>query len=80
MEVFVWYLIASYCINLLFVVILAVNDYKSIGLEMSIKDILSSLVVLIMSPISVWIMIFHIIQSTLPEDFWSRPIINFKKK
>ena len=80
MEVLMVYTIATYSINLLFTVIIAVDDYKSNGLEISIENILFGLLFLIMSPMSVWIMIFYIIKSNLPEDFWSRPIIKFKKK
>ena len=80
MEILTWYLIAAYSINLFFAVVMTVNDYKSNSLQMNLKDILFVLAFLIMSPISVWIMIFYIIQSNLPEDFWTRPIIKIKKK
>ena len=80
MEILTWYLIAAYSINLFFAVVMTVNDYKSNSLQMNLKDILFVLAFLIMSPISVWIMIFYIIQSNLPEDFWTRPIIKLKKK
>lgn len=80
MEWLTVYTIETYIINLLFAVIITVNDYKSNSLVISIENILFGLLFLIMSPISVWIMLFYIIQSNLPEDFWSRPIIKLKKK
>ena len=80
MEGLIVYLIASYSINLLFAVIMTINDYKSNDLVVSIKNILFCLAFLLFSPISVWIMVFYIIKSNLPEDFWSLPIIKFKKK
>ena len=80
MEILTWYLIAAYSINLFFAIIMTVNDYKSNGLEISVENILFSLVILIMSAIAVWVMIFYIIMDNLPEDFWTRPIIKIKKK
>ena len=80
MEILTWYLIAAYSINLFFAIIMTVNDYKSNGLEISVENILFALVILIMSPIAVWVMIFYIIMDNLPEDFWTRPIIKIKKK
>ena len=80
MEILTWYLIAAYSINLFFAIIMTVNDYKSNGLEISVENILFALVILIMSPIAVWVMIFYIIIDNLPEDFWTRPIIKIKKK
>ena len=80
MEVFIWYLIASYLLTLMLAIVMAVNDYKSGNMNYSLSDIFKVLFVLVSAPITLWIMIFLIIKDNLPEDFWTRPIIKIKKK
>ena len=80
MEIFTWYLIASYLITLMLAIVLSVNDYGSGNMNYSLSDITAILFVLAFTPITLWIMIFLIIKDNLPEDFWTRPIIKIKKK
>ena len=80
MEIFTWYLIASYLITLMLAIVLSVNDYRSGNMNYSLSNITVILFVLAFAPITLWIMIFFIIKENLPEDFWTRPIIKIKKK
>jgi len=80
MEIFTWYLIASYLITLMLAIVLSVNDYRSGNMNYSLSDITVILFVLAFSPITLWIMVKKIIKKNLPEDFWTRPIIKIKKK
>jgi len=80
MEIFTWYLIASYLITLMLAIVLSVNDYRSGNMNYSLSDITVILFVLAFSPITLWIMVKKIIKENLPEDFWTRPIIKIKKK
>lgn len=80
MEIFTWYLIASYLLTLMLSIVLSVNDYRSGNMNYSLLDITVILFVLAFAPITLWIMIFPIIKDNLPEDFWTRPIIKIKKK
>ena len=80
MEIFTWYLIASYLLTLMLAIVLSVNDYRSGNMNYSLSDITVILFVLAFSPITLWIMVKKIIKENLPEDFWTRPIIKIKKK
>jgi len=80
MEIFTWYLIASYLLTLTLSIVMAVNDYRSGNMNYSLSNITVILFVLAFAPITLWIMIFFIIKENLPEDFWTRPIIKIKKK
>ena len=80
MEIFTWYLIASYLLTLTLSIVMSVNDYRSGNMNYSLSDIFKALFVLVSAPITLWIMIFLIIKDNLPEDFWTRPIIKIKKK
>ena len=80
MEIFTWYLIASYILTLMLAIVLSVNDYRSGNMNYSLSDITVILFVLAFSPITLWIMVKKIIKENLPEDFWTRPIIKIKKK
>ena len=77
MEIFTWYLIASYLLTLTFSIVMAVNDYRSGNMDYSLSDVLF---VLVFAPVTLWLIIFFIIKENLPEDFWTRPIIKIKKK
>ena len=77
MEIFTWYLIASYLLTLIFLIVMAVNDYRSCNMDYSLSDVLF---VLVFAPVTLWLIIFFIIKENLPEDFWTRPIIKIKKK
>jgi multisubunit Na+/H+ antiporter MnhG subunit len=80
MEIFTWYLIASYLLTLTLSIVIAVNDYRLGNMNYSLSDITVILFVLAFSPITLWIMVKEIIKENLPEDFWTRPIIKIKKK
>ena len=80
MEIFTWYLIASYLLTLMLTIVLSVNDYRSGNMNYSLSDITVILFVLAFAPITLWIMVKKIIKENLPEDFWTRPIIKIKKK
>ena len=80
MEIFTWYLIASYLITLMLAIVLSVNDYISGNINYSLSDIFKVLFVLVFAPVTLWLIIFFIIKENLPEDFWTRPIIKIKKK
>ena len=80
MEIFTWYLIASYLLTLMLAIVMAVNDYKSGNMNYSLSDITVILFVLAFAPITLWIMVKKIIKENLPEDFLTRPIIKIKKK
>ena len=80
MEIFTWYLIASYLLTLMLAIVLSVNDYRSGNMNYSLSDITAILFVLAFAPITLWIMVKKIIKENLPEDFWTRPIIKIKKK
>lgn len=80
MEIFTWYLIASYLLTLMLAIVLSVNDYRSGNMNYSLSDITVILFVLAFAPITLWIMVKKIIKENLPEDFWTRPIIKIKKK
>lgn len=59
---------------------MTVNDYKAGRLVLNLGNILFASVFLLLSPVSVWIMLVFIVGINLPEDFWTRPIVNLKKK
>jgi uncharacterized membrane protein YqjE len=80
MEIFTWYLIASYLLTLTLSIVIAVNDYRLGNMNYSLSDITVILFVLAFAPITLWIMVKEIIEENLPEDFWTRPIIKIKKK
>ena len=80
MEIFTWYLIASYLLTLMLAIVLSVNDYRLGILDYSLSDIFKVLFVLIFAPVTLWMIIHLIIKQNLPEDFWTRPIIKIKKK
>jgi hypothetical protein len=80
MEIFTWYLIASYLLTLTLSIVMSVNDYRSGNMNYSLLNLTVILFALAFAPITLWLIIFFIIKENLPEDFWTRPIIKIKKK